>query len=63
MHHYEKPRPDPVHAYGNHRLWDKPAPPRLISSSSLHRAMRPFARLISSSGDSVTPYGEPWNMN
>jgi hypothetical protein len=24
--------------------------------------LRPFARLISSSGDSVTTYGEPWNM-
>ncbi|MBF4191338.1 MspA protein, partial [Mycolicibacterium phlei] len=23
----------------------------------------PFARLISSAGDSVTTYGEPWNMN
>ena len=25
--------------------------------------LRPFARLISSAGDSVTTYGEPWNMN
>jgi hypothetical protein len=25
--------------------------------------LRPFARLISRSGDSVTTYGEPWNMN
>ncbi|AFM16140.1 MspA protein [Mycolicibacterium chubuense NBB4] len=25
--------------------------------------LRPFARLISSTGDSVTTYGEPWNMN
>jgi hypothetical protein len=25
--------------------------------------LRPFARLISSQGDSVTTYGEPWNMN
>jgi hypothetical protein len=25
--------------------------------------LRPFARLISSAGDSVSPYGEPWNMN
>jgi hypothetical protein len=25
--------------------------------------LRPFARLIASSGDSVTTYGEPWNMN
>ncbi|MDN4522347.1 MspA family porin [Mycolicibacterium austroafricanum] len=25
--------------------------------------LRPFARLISSSGDSVTTYGAPWNMN
>lgn len=25
--------------------------------------LRPFARLVSSSGDSVTTYGEPWNMN
>ena len=25
--------------------------------------LRPFARLISKSGDSVTTYGEPWNMN
>jgi MspA len=25
--------------------------------------LRPFARLISGSGDSVTTYGEPWNMN
>jgi len=25
--------------------------------------LRPFARLISSSGDSVSTYGEPWNMN
>ena len=24
--------------------------------------LRPFARLISSAGDSVTTYGEPWNM-
>jgi hypothetical protein len=24
--------------------------------------LRPFARLISKSGDSVTTYGEPWNM-
>jgi hypothetical protein len=24
--------------------------------------LRPFARLISGSGDSVTTYGEPWNM-
>jgi hypothetical protein len=24
--------------------------------------LRPFARLISSSGDSVTTYGEPWDM-
>ncbi|KUI25258.1 porin [Mycobacterium sp. IS-1742] len=25
--------------------------------------LRPYARLIASSGDSVTTYGEPWNMN
>jgi hypothetical protein len=25
--------------------------------------LRPFARLISGTGDSVTTYGEPWNMN
>ena len=25
--------------------------------------LRPFARLISKIGDSVTTYGEPWNMN
>jgi hypothetical protein len=25
--------------------------------------LRPFARLISSSGDSVSTYGDPWNMN
>jgi hypothetical protein len=25
--------------------------------------LRPFARLISSAGDSVTTYGEPWTMN
>ncbi|MGK2880267.1 MAG: MspA family porin [Mycobacterium sp.] len=25
--------------------------------------LRPFARLISGDGDSVTTYGEPWNMN
>ena len=25
--------------------------------------LRPFARLISTAGDSVTTYGEPWNMN
>jgi hypothetical protein len=25
--------------------------------------LRPFARLISQAGDSVTTYGEPWNMN
>ena len=25
--------------------------------------LRPFARLISQNGDSVTTYGEPWNMN
>lgn len=25
--------------------------------------LRPYARLISKDGDSVTTYGEPWNMN
>ena len=25
--------------------------------------LRPFARLISAAGDSVTTYGQPWNMN
>jgi hypothetical protein len=25
--------------------------------------LRPFARLISNAGDSVTTYGDPWNMN
>jgi hypothetical protein len=25
--------------------------------------LRPFGRLISTAGDSVTTYGEPWNMN
>ncbi|KAA0084584.1 porin [Mycolicibacterium sp. P9-64] len=25
--------------------------------------LRPFARLVSNAGDSVTTYGEPWNMN
>ena len=25
--------------------------------------LRPFARLIAGTGDSVTTYGEPWNMN
>lgn len=25
--------------------------------------LRPFARLVTKSGDSVTTYGEPWNMN
>ncbi len=25
--------------------------------------LRPFARLIENTGDSVTTYGEPWNMN
>ncbi|BBZ30188.1 porin MspA [Mycolicibacterium madagascariense] len=25
--------------------------------------LRPFARLIASTGDAVTTYGEPWNMN
>ena len=25
--------------------------------------LRPFARLIAQTGDSVTTYGEPWNMN
>ncbi|ORB29032.1 MspA family porin [Mycolicibacterium parafortuitum] len=25
--------------------------------------LRPFARLISSTGDSVSTYGQPWNMN
>ena len=25
--------------------------------------LRPFAQLISKTGDSVTTYGEPWNMN
>jgi hypothetical protein len=25
--------------------------------------LRPYARLISQAGDSVTTYGEPWNMN
>ncbi|KUI18873.1 MspA family porin, partial [Mycobacterium sp. GA-2829] len=25
--------------------------------------LRPYARLIASTGDSVTTYGEPWNMN
>jgi hypothetical protein len=24
--------------------------------------LRPFARLISKDGDSVTTYGDPWNM-
>jgi hypothetical protein len=24
--------------------------------------LRPFARLISKTGDSVTTYGEPWDM-
>ena len=24
--------------------------------------LRPFARLISKAGDSVTTYGDPWNM-
>ena len=25
--------------------------------------LRPFARLISKAGDSVTTYGDAWNMN
>ncbi|MFS0900470.1 MspA family porin, partial [Mycolicibacterium litorale] len=25
--------------------------------------LRPYARLVASSGDSVTTYGQPWNMN
>jgi len=25
--------------------------------------LRPFTRLISKAGDSVTTYGDPWNMN
>jgi hypothetical protein len=25
--------------------------------------LRPFPRLISKAGDSVTTYGDPWNMN
>jgi hypothetical protein len=25
--------------------------------------LRPFARLISKTGDSVTTYSAPWNMN
>jgi hypothetical protein len=25
--------------------------------------LRPFARLVSQSGDLVTTYGEPWDMN
>jgi len=25
--------------------------------------LRPFARLVSSTGDNVTTYGAPWNMN
>ncbi len=25
--------------------------------------LRPFARLIASTGDSVTTHGEPWNVN
>ncbi|WP_193047903.1 MspA family porin, partial [Mycolicibacterium baixiangningiae] len=25
--------------------------------------LRPYARLIAATGDSVTTYGQPWNMN
>jgi hypothetical protein len=47
-------------------------PDRAVAVSNAHGTvtgaaggvlLRPFARLISKEGDSVTTYGEPWNMN
>nr|WP_233206370.1 MspA family porin [Haliangium sp. UPWRP_2] len=34
-----------------------------VSGVSSGVLLRPFARLISQDGDSVTSYGQPWNMN
>ena len=44
------------------------ATPALAQSGTVTGAaggvlLRPFARLISKAGDSVTTYGDPWNMN
>lgn len=51
---------------------DVSGPHRRVAVSNAHGTvtgaaggvlLRPFARLISKTGDSVTSYGEPWNMN
>ncbi|MHA7666633.1 MspA family porin [Mycolicibacterium sp. HS_4_1] len=51
---------------------DVSGPHRAVAVSNAHGTvtgaaggvlLRPFARLISKTGDSVTTYGEPWNMN
>ena len=51
---------------------DVSGPHRSVAVSNAHGTvtgaaggvlLRPFARLISKTGDSVTTYGEPWNMN
>src|SRR3981081_3556346 len=51
---------------------DVSGPPGEVAVSTAHGTvtgaaggvlLRPFARLISKAGDSVTTYGEPWNMN
>ena len=34
-----------------------------VTSAAGSVLLRPFARLIAKTGDSVTTYGEPWNMN
>ena len=52
--------------------WTSPVPHGGVAVSNAHGTvtgaaggvlLRPFARLISKAGDSVTTYGEPWNMN
>src|SRR3954462_10464561 len=40
-----------------------PTPPGPAPGAPGGVLLRPFARLISKAGDSVTTYGEPWNMN
>ena len=51
---------------------DVPGPHGAVAESNAHGTvtgaaggvlLRPFARLISKAGDSVTTYGDPWNMN
>ena len=34
-----------------------------VTGAAVGVLLRPYARLISKDGDSVTTYGEPWNMN